>query len=255
MKAIIPKKELEECLSLGLTTTQIAKKYSCAECTVRRTCHRFGLNLPSKPIQKYARSHVFDTNFFSNIDTEQKAYILGFIAADGGLDRTWGCKISLHPKDLDILQKIATAMNCNYGPKYVENNTRISLGLYSVQLVKDLSKYGVVNNKTPQLPFAKNVPNEFVLDYMRGMFDGDGHFGSQRKNAGFVSGSKVFSEGFLSWYEDKYHTKPWSCIENGTKYRFRFTNKDIQFIKDMYDHATIYLDRKMELYNKWYRQK
>ena len=64
MKAIIPKNELIQCVSSGMTTVQIAEKYDCAECTVRRTCHRFKIPLPTRPTQKYARIHNFDVDFF-----------------------------------------------------------------------------------------------------------------------------------------------------------------------------------------------
>lgn len=254
MKKVIPINSLKEDLEMGLCTTQIAEKYDCHTCTVIRTCKRNQLPYPkrnSNPIV-YRGKH-FDTGFFHVIDSEAKAYILGFISADGGLDRGWGCKIKLNPKDSDILVKIATAMKCDYKPVLIEKDTRISLTLYSVELVKDLAQYGVIRNKTKTLPFAVNVPEEFVLDYMRGMFDGDGSFGDKRRTAKFVCGSIPFSEGFLSWYKSKYGTEPWHQIEDGTKYRFSFNLKDVPFIKGMYDNASISLDRKQALYEKWYK--
>lgn len=253
MKKVLDIEKLTQDLQDNLTTKQIADKYNCSTSAVLRTCKRNGLCLPHKPKQVPIRNKHFDASFFNTIDSEEKAYILGFISADGGLDRNWGCKIKLHPKDSDILVKIASVMHCDYSPVLVENNTRISLGLYSVELVNDLAKYGIVNNKTKLIPFAKNVPDEFIIHYMRGAFDGDGSIGSERRTAKFVTGSKPFRDGFIAWYSARYGRVPWNKLEGSTKYRFSFNLSDKPFLDDMYANANISLDRKQFLYDKWYR--
>jgi len=51
--------------------------------------------------------HIFNHNFFETIDTEEKAYWLGFIAADGGLaSNIYRLTIGLNQKDQNHLEKL-----------------------------------------------------------------------------------------------------------------------------------------------------
>jgi hypothetical protein len=52
------------------------------------------------------KKHFFDTSMFGDINTEEKAYILGLIAADGHVKRD-GVVISLHKKDRLLLERIS----------------------------------------------------------------------------------------------------------------------------------------------------
>jgi len=55
----------------------------------------------------YARKYTLNESFFKEINTEEKAYILGFVCADGHIDIITGrLKILLAQKDIDILEKI-----------------------------------------------------------------------------------------------------------------------------------------------------
>ena len=63
------------------------------------------------------RKHDFNQEFFDIIDTEEKAYILGFIYADGCNNRhpsTGELSIAQMERDIDILLKIKKAMDSTY---------------------------------------------------------------------------------------------------------------------------------------------
>lgn len=244
MRAKITLKQLKEAIDNGLTRHQIAKKYKCCLSTIDKRCIRGRMPRPKLAPHHRTRQVTFNTRFFQTIDSESKAYTLGFIAADGGRDRNWGIKIGLHPKDTDILQKIAKAMNCSYPPKLVENNTRIRLSLYNIDTVRDLEQYGITERKTFTLPFAKNVPEELLRHYLRGVFDGDGSIGKQAR---LVTGSEPFYKGFLTWYEKRYGRLPWHKQE-GRKFRLVFNRADSPFIRWMYSDVTIVLKRKNQLF-------
>ena len=62
-----------------------------------------------------SNKYVFDKTFFQEIDTEEKAYILGFIYADGNIsnienDKHYRIRILLKKSDSNILEKIKTAI-------------------------------------------------------------------------------------------------------------------------------------------------
>ena len=244
MHAKITLKQLKKEIDDGLTRHEIAAKYKCCLSTIDKRCARAGFPQPVLAPHHRTRTVTFNTRFFRNIDTESKAYTLGFIAADGGRDRNWGIKIGLHPKDADILHKIAKAMDCSYVPKLVENNTRVRLTFYDIDTVQDLERYGIIERKTFTLPFAQNVPEDMLRHYLRGIFDGDGSVGKQAR---LVTGSEPFYRGFLAWYEKRYGRLPWHKQE-GNKFRLVFNRPDGVFIRWMYDNAAIVLDRKNKLF-------
>ena len=69
---------------------------------------------------KNIRMPKLDVNFFENIDNEYKAYILGFIAADGYIEsneRT--LTFNINKKDIDILYKINRQNKIAHGKPWV----------------------------------------------------------------------------------------------------------------------------------------
>lgn len=244
MRAKVTLNQLISEIADGLTVHEIATKHKCSVAAVYKRCGRAGLACPRTAPHHRTRQTAFNTRFFETIDSEVKAYTLGFIAADGGRDRKWGIKIGLHPRDADILHKIASAMACNYAPRLVEHATRIRLSLYDIDTVRDLEQYGIVERKTLTLPFALNVPSQYLRHYLRGVFDGDGSMGRQAR---LVTGSTPFYTGFLAWYMQQYGRYPWHKQECN-KYRLVFNRIDSPFIQWMYEDATIVLDRKHQLF-------
>ena len=59
---------------------------------------------------RVSRKYNFDENFFDKIDTEEKAYWLGFIYADGAIfKRTLSIRLST--KDIHHLEKFKKILN------------------------------------------------------------------------------------------------------------------------------------------------
>ena len=252
-KALLAPEALEELRGAGLHVDEIAAALGCSSTTVRRSCNRFGIKVPCTDAHPRARTKQFNTRFFQELDSEEKAYALGFISADGGLDRNWGIKIALHPKDENVLVKLAKAMQCDYAPRLVEGGSRIMLALYDIDMIADIRKYGIVQRKTATLTFATNVPDNLIRHYMRGVFDGDGTVSN--KPPRFVTGSEPFYTGFMAWFSRMYGRTPWSSCEGGRKWRVVFSwLKHRQFMDDMYGDATIALDRKHDSYKAKVKQ-
>jgi len=138
------------------------------------------------------RKYHFDENYFENIDTEKKAYWLGFIASDGSLN--YGSKetaslrihISVHERDETHLAQFRKDINGDFKIKRFLTTSFEALGyspssmvrvdVNSNKLCKDLMKQGICFNKTYHLKIP-NLDNEFIRHYLRGYFDGDGHVG------------------------------------------------------------------------------
>ena len=73
-----------------------------------------------------------------------------------------------------------------------------SLNFNSMSIRKEIEKYGIINNKTFKLKsLPHNLPEEFLIDYIRGYFDGDGCICETKENKvfmSFVSANKEFLE-------------------------------------------------------------
>lgn len=128
------------------------------------------------------RKHDFDQTFFDKIDTEEKAYVLGFIYADGCNNRhptTGELTISQMERDVDILEKIKKVMKSTY-PISEEKNKwggiekRFRFYIYGQKLNKQLTNLGVVHNKSLILKFPAFISDDLMPHFIRGYFDGDG---------------------------------------------------------------------------------
>ena len=67
----------------GMTAKQIANKYGVSKYTILRrleSCHS-----PRRSNSEANRFYSLNPSFFEKIDTEQKAYWLGFLLADGNI--------------------------------------------------------------------------------------------------------------------------------------------------------------------------
>ena len=87
----------------GNSTRQVAKEIGCSQNTVIRLLKEN--DIPRRQPSSH-RTHTFNYNYFDSIDTEEKAYFLGLLWADGFCDKNTGnIIISLQEEDGYILEK------------------------------------------------------------------------------------------------------------------------------------------------------
>lgn len=160
------------------TCTSLAKKYGISDRTIS-----IWLKQNNIPI-KQAQGFISKTNqtYFNSIDTPNKAYLLGFITADGSVigagEKPTSCAIEVNEKDAKILEfaKLelnpeATITDCYYDNK---KNKRVSFN--GKELCASLEQYGIVKNKSKiikEVPINK-IPKNLLCYYFRGLIDGDG---------------------------------------------------------------------------------
>lgn len=249
-RKLVDETELLKMIKEGKTTGEIAKFFGCTRTPIFLVRKKYGFPLPKRGHARH-RKHFFDFRFFENIDTEEKAYILGFVSADGYIHER-SLVIKIRVKDASLLEKIANIMHCSFRPRLTHNGADAELAFGNIDMVSDLAKYGIVPKKTFTLKFAKNVPEDLVPHYMRGVMDGDGTIAKKYREASFCSGSKDFMLGFDSWYKNRYGFSPHGYIKAtspNTMYRY-FSRKDKRFLDDMYANSKIHLDRKRDRYLK-----
>lgn len=136
---------------------------------------------------QFKQKYHYNKDFFKIIDTEEKAYALGFFYADGynsykESENSTECVISVCQleQDIDILEKLRTAINSDYifteSIQSTNGKKKYKFAIYNKELAIDLHKLGAVNNKSLILKFPSNdiVPENLMRHFIRGYFDGDG---------------------------------------------------------------------------------
>lgn len=170
----------------GKSREALALQERCSDDKIKRILLENNIQIrDSEEARKY-KKEVELRKFFVNDDydfnSHNGAWILGFIAADGYLPIGHGSHnrivISLAKKDRDVLELISKELEYTGTIKdYVtaEGHEFSSLNFTSKRLRKKIESYGIANNKTFLLQgVPKNLSQEYVIDFIRGFFDGDG---------------------------------------------------------------------------------
>lgn len=112
-------------------------------------------------------------DYFEEINTPNKAYWLGWILTDGGVTKDHGLEMCLQERDKYILELFQKDLGIK-GHVSTFNKCYYKFSFYCKKICKDLERYGVIPNKTLTLKYPPNIPKEYEIDLLRGMFDGDG---------------------------------------------------------------------------------
>lgn len=131
--------------------------------------------------------YTLNEDYFDKIDTPDKAYILGFLYADGSIYKGKYNQVGLELSEVDeeILIKIKNALNSGaplrkrYHDKsvgYKNQKPSVRFVLCRNKICSDLENLGLHPRKTfsLSLPTDKQLPRQFFKDFFRGYFDGDG---------------------------------------------------------------------------------
>ena len=149
------KEEIEEIAYLyfyeNKTLKEIAGIFDVCPNTIKRVLKT---NFP-KDYAVYSKRNYknldIDHNFFEKIDTEEKAYILGFLLADGNLyyDTSYRLRFSIAFQDIEILYKIKDILHLQSKVRVRDREERENsqpecyLTWTSEKQFKDLKKYGM----------------------------------------------------------------------------------------------------------------
>lgn len=127
------------------------------------------------------------------------AYILGLWFADGCIYKGKIFDITLHSKDKYILKQVAKELEYEGNLYDYVDRQAARLNFSCVIIYNDIIKLGGCENKSKVVEFPE-VPKEYLSDFIRGYFDGDGcvmQLKGNRLNSAFTSGSKKFLDKLL----------------------------------------------------------
>ena len=206
--------------------------------------------------QKYS----FNEDYFETIDSEDKAYFLGFIIADGCVS-DGSNRICITQKETDILYEFKKYVGFE-GPIHKQKNRNISsINLSSSKMKSDLYKLGIHSNKTMVVKYP-DISKELQNHFIRGVFDGDGCISMRiDKRDNSVRGQFNICSGSYEFIEKYYNNLNKYCglvgknkirCPKGTYYVVDWGGlSDIEKIHEfLYKGSTLYLDRKKKTFDE-----
>jgi orotate phosphoribosyltransferase-like protein len=245
----------------GINSEKIAEELNIDASTVCRILHRTGNQI--RPSEENKRIYNINQNYFSNVDSEHKAYILGFLYADDSLTEKNSITITLNAKDIDILQKISHLI---YGFEKIDIFSRAlesgeianyaTLHIYSKKMVSDLAALGCTVNKTFTITLPQ-LRQDLMKHFIRGYFDGDGCISlTTDKNRIDFTSNIIFLTGLKEYLLNTINIDFGKININSRNdkignLQLSSSLKMKTFLDYIYLNSNIYLDRKYELYLKY----
>lgn len=153
---------------------------------------------------------MINENYFENIDNNEKAYWLGFLYADGYIqkrnNKNVKLQICLSVKDETHLDKFILCIDGElsqkryYGP-YKTSGKQVHWYTRNKKIVNDLIKLGCTNKKSHTIRFPKLDSDDLNCAFLFGYYDGDGTSGY--RNTSITTGSKLFLEDIKNIFNIK----------------------------------------------------
>lgn len=160
---------------------QISRELNVSGTKIKRALNYYGIESRTKAKKKYSINEYF----FDRIDSEEKAYFLGLLHADG-CNNGSGFYLKLQERDSEIIEKLKVSINYN-GPIKLDISTNENyqnykmINISSKYISKALNELGCVKNKTVN-GFFPILDEQFIHHFIRGIFDGDGCITIDKRN-------------------------------------------------------------------------
>lgn len=202
------------------------------------------------------RKYKINENFFSVIDTEEKAYALGLIYADGYINKQeTQINLTLSEKDVDILKKLNGLIYINDHPlmyriPLTTTKPYFTLNISNKKMTKDIVSLGCGNKKSFTLTFpnTNQVPSNLVSHFIRGYFDGDGSISQYKLQKTFnIVGTKSFIQSIYNIFQ-KVGIQSHTLIHKCGMWYIRITDiRNLNMVYHyLYDNDKIHLNRKKQ---------
>lgn len=254
----------------GFSADQLAERYGMSDVAVRNYLKkkRVEMRKSNDPVYDINRAspYTFNEHWLDELDSPEKFYFLGFFAADGcNFKKQNNVKIKLQTGDLELLEKFKVLLESDR-PIYdvyqkATDNRKESFQKHLIFTSKyfcsRLEELGLPERKTCCLHFPDYIPEIYLRDYIRRVFDGDGSITINRdgkaRGTSDIAGHPCFLKELKSVIEN---TLPINIIFyqiNETCAHLKINRQeDIKLFMDwMYKESSLYLERKFQTYQEF----
>lgn len=232
----------------GINRNKLSKEYGVSHQTITNILKR---NLTKR--NKGNKKYTVKEDYFYKIDTEDKAYWLGFLYADGYiLEKGKALITGLTLKDLDHIEKFKSDIDSSHLIKEATTVNNYQFNIYNTKFSKHLINKGCIPRKSNKIEFPE-IKKDLVNHFIRGYFDGDGSVSATDKTlqVTICCASKTFLENLLkklsneTGVRNRIYTR-----EDGLHLYVNSSGDDILEIKKyLYKNSHKYLDRKKEIFD------
>ena len=207
---------LKKSIADGLFMPDILKIINRSEKCIFNKMHELDLHFRERTeIEKslYRRAYSVNDNYFSTIDSQKKAYWLGWFITDGyvitklitkrqGLINTNHIGLHLNKNDIGVLEDLKNDLQSDFPitfrsrrtSKIVKGNKELTIHsnesctfeFSSAKMIKDLEKYGIHQNKTYDVVFPKELDSKYYPGFIAGVISGDGCIDIKKNRKGFI---------------------------------------------------------------------
>lgn len=252
----------------GKSGAQIERERNISPGMVYHYLRRAGIKTRSRSECQQIYTH--NKQYFSKIDTHEKAQLLGMIGADGNISSGTqpAFEITLEKTDAYYVEHMKKCLEYD-GPLYDKYNKEFDshskcLYITSGVLWKQLFALGIRPRKSLTHPFPSldQVPDEFLCSYILGYHEGDGCLQVRRdKRDNLISTIKIcatreFGQSLRKMLKKKLNIN--SILYLRPIYRKKFKNMFTvefggnrqvkRFCDWIYSHSTFRMTRKYEPY-------
>lgn len=264
--------KIVEMYQQGMSAPEIANQFGVAHTMILRYLEKNGVDRRSA--EECHRLYPIREDFFDVIDTQEKAYFLGFLYADGNNSQEANyVRIDLSRKDKDILEKLVTLIYLEEPLQHIKDQDREKeykgqkviyhtsyFNINSKHICHKLEELGCPAAKSLIIDFPKwLVDPELQRHFIRGYYDGDGGVsltdvkerGAHTRMTSTLDFCHSMTKIILSQTGIQYG-EPYNDVDDKNVYSIHLSgNRQVaRFLDWLYKDSLIHLNRKHDLYVK-----
>mgnify|MGYP000220825008 CR=1 FL=1 len=249
----------------GKTISDLAKSFNVSNTVIKR-CLKNQKIFPrtnSEVHQKY----VIYSEYFNQIDTMNKAYLLGFLCADGWVTDRNEFGVVVKTSDAGILLFFKKELKTDKEIKPVNEGEALELRLQNKHIADKLKEYGIVPRKSLILNIETVIDkaklnSSQIKAFLLGYFDGDGGFSKSKPTPKYnyiqfssnITGTLETCNYFKKFFNNiGFMTKRNKDEKNNYTYRIGGRNRVREAFSQLYeivDKIDFFYKRKYDIYKE-----
>lgn len=253
--------QISEAITLyqgGMPFEAVGEKFGVSGNAIRGLLFRRGIK--ARTLSQAKRRVPCNHNYFDEPLDEERSYWIGFILADGSISekkygRTAGLTVRIAEVDRGHLCKLAKALGSKHKITHVvegAGHASVQFRVSSSEIAESLIRYNVLPRKSADHAFSELIPPHLLKHYFRGYFDGNGGISRHKRSLWTINccSSHRFLTRFVQWIGEQIggHDAPVYMGDGIHRVNWSGTHRCREILDLMYKDATVYLDRKMEMY-------